>query len=482
MTITKSKQRISDFQSHINSNAQRIRDAGNEAWRLVKTKGEVEIVRQFLVGRGRGTDYLNANLTKALGTGGRVVKFASMFLHQVPKVFGITNHPPATPSKLPAPCELGDLQTLFLYLDRTKNVRQVRSVIFQAKLNPAGGAYVIDHPEQRPLYDTCPRFVYESVLKGEFRDLPGGHLRERALQYLFVDERSAQGDRLVRVRTIPADAGSGAFENYGEHLLRFLNDSTGLDVPPSATTKDTWGRVVWDMINHVADAVSKATPVRKSGLEGLLDHFNHFESHEEFSIDTTNGEPFGNGGGGFGLQLIIVWDPELGDENAWRTERPRASLPQELGKMADEYLKINEPDYNKRVQLKDKLAGEMADFALRNKISPCELAEVALHFKHEGLIVAAAAAHVMKPGYDPSHLLRAAGYATRKHVQFKIIQAFRAAHERINLSHSSRKAYLDVAKGYLNGADAPLKRAIEQLRQDWIKADDEQPKQIRQSH
>ncbi|MDB6027411.1 MAG: hypothetical protein JWM68_3634, partial [Verrucomicrobiales bacterium] len=72
------KQRISDFQSHINSNAQRIRDTGDEAWRLVKAKDEVEIVRQFLVGKEQGTHHLNASLTKALGTGGRVVKFASI--------------------------------------------------------------------------------------------------------------------------------------------------------------------------------------------------------------------------------------------------------------------------------------------------------------------------------------------------------------------------------------------------------------------
>lgn len=475
MTITKSKQRISDFQSHINSSAQSIRAAGNEAWRLVKAKGEVEIVRQFLVGKGRGTDYLNANLTKALGTGGRVVKFASIFLHQVPKVFGIKNDSPMSPVKLDLPCELGDLQTLFLYLDRAKNVRQVRSVIFQAKLKPANGTYVIDHTEQRELYDSCPRFEYHTVLKGETRKLPSGHLRERALQYIFVDERSAhQDERLVRVRTIPSDTDQGAFESYGEHLLRFLNDSTGLDVPPSTTTQDNWGRVVWDMINNVADAVSDRTPIRKSGLQGLLDHFNHFEAHETFSIDTTGGEPLREGESGFGLQLIIVWDSELEDSRLGQgnsfQDVPSGFL-EVLLKMADGYLKINESDYKKRVWLKDQAADEMAEIAFRNKILPWQLADVARDLKHEGLIVAAAAAYEKKPGYDYSHLQNVANFAMRKHVRFRVVRAFEAVNKCLKLSKPDRLTILGIFNGYLNTADESLKRAIEQLHRDWSKSE-----------
>jgi hypothetical protein len=329
MTITKARQRISDFQSHINSRVREIRGAGDQAWQGVTAKGEVETVREFLVGRGRGTDYLNRNLASLLGTDGRVVKFASIFLHQMPMVVGIRNRPSGQPARLAKRCELGDLQTLFLYLDRDKNVCQARSVIFQAKRKPDTGNYVINHPQQRELYDKCTGFEYDTVLKGETRELPRGHYRARALQYIFVEERP------VRVRTIPSDADQGAFENFGEHLLRFLNDSTGLDVPPSRTTDDAWGKVVWDMIDHVASVVTNQTPIRKSGLQGLLDHFNHFENRETFSIDATGGKRLREGEGGFGLQLVIVWDSELGEKSLIRTTiKPKIGVKQTLKPVA----------------------------------------------------------------------------------------------------------------------------------------------------
>jgi len=323
MTITQSKQRISDFQSHVNSHAQAIRDAGNQAWQRVTAKGEVEIVREFLAGKEQGTDYLNDSITTLLSSGGRVVKFASIFLHQMPMVFGLRNHLPSAPTKLAKRCELGDLQTVFLYLDRDKNICQIRSVIFQAKLKPHSGSHVINHPQQRELYDECAGFEYNTVLAGQTRRLPDGHLRERALQYIFVNERP------VRVRTIPSNTGQGAFENYGEHFLRFLNDSTGLDVPPTPTTNDAWGQVVWDMITHVANEVTSRGLIRNSGLKGLLDHFNHFENHDTFSIDTTGGKRLRDGEGGFGLQLVIVWDSELGGEQSTRvTVKPDIGVEQ----------------------------------------------------------------------------------------------------------------------------------------------------------
>jgi hypothetical protein len=323
MTITMSKQRISDFQSHANSHVQEIREAGDQAWHRVSVKGEVAIVRDFLIGKGRGTDYLNRNLAHLLGGNGRVVKFASIFLHQMRYVIGLRKADRGKQTKL-SRCELGDLQTLFLYLDQNKSICQARSVIFQAKLKPHTGSHVIDHPQQRELYDTCPSFQYESILKGEKRGLPSDRFRERALQYIFV------GNRPVQVRTIPSDMGQGATENYGEHLLRLLNDSTGLDVPPDQSTDNIWGRIVWDMIEYVAAAVTKRTPTRKSGLDELLKHFNHFENHDKFAI-TVGGRRLGKNKGGFGLQFIIVWDSELGEKPPGKTNiQPKIEVTQTI--------------------------------------------------------------------------------------------------------------------------------------------------------
>lgn len=455
MPITKSKQRISDFQSHINSHAKEIRDVGDEAWQRVTSKGEVEIVREFLGGKGRGTDYLNSNITSLLGNAGRVVKFASIFLHQMPKVFGLRNHPSIPPDKLDSPCELGDLQTLFLYLDRDKNVCQARSVIFQAKLKPKTGKYVIDHPQQRELYDTCTGFEYDTVLKGKTRGLPNGHFRERALQYIFVEERP------VRVRTIPSETGQGAFENYGEHLLRFLNDSTGLDVSPDRNTSEAWGKVVWDMIEHVANEVTSRGLVRNSGLKGVLDHFNHFENHDTFFIDTTGGDRLPEGHGGFGLQLVIVWDSELGGELALLGKE----LPIQLQKLAKKYLDINEPDQKKQYALKEQTSNSMAKLIFQENISPCMVLDNAKDSGHEGLIVAAVSAMIEKPHYDLSSLFAVANDVIDKYVQGKIILALQVAWA----TEKSRWRKSEMAKLvelYSYSADADLLQIIHEFQRE----------------
>ncbi|MDB6028575.1 MAG: hypothetical protein JWM68_4798, partial [Verrucomicrobiales bacterium] len=402
-----------------------------------------------------------------------------IFLHQMPKVRGIKNPPSASPSKLNEPCELGDLQTLFLYLDREKKIRQARSVIFQAKPEALKGSYVIKDPEQRELYDDCLGFEYETVLKGETRRLPDGNLRERGLQYIFVDERTLQGDRSVRVRTIPSAKDHGAFESYGEHLLRFLNDSTGLDVPtksPEPNTSDGWDQIVWDMINHVAKAFSKKTPTRKSeGFQDLLNHFNHFENHETFSIDMTEGKPLHKGEGGFGLQLVIVWDPDLRDENTGVTETPIRKFPQKLLNLAAGYLKINEPDGKKRLELQNRAADEMGQFILHSGLSLCEVANIASQLKNEGLIAGLAAAITEKPGcYDIGPLIALVDIVHLQHVRERVAAAFEAV-LRQNIISAERTNMETTLDAYLKNAAGPLADAI---RISWDKMKQEREEEI----
>lgn len=126
------KQRISDFQEHVNRHQTAIRSAGDEAWENTPSTNEVEIVRQFLSNRDCGTALLNRKLAPLLSRHGWVVKFANVFLHQKPKVEGWKEAGRGTDVKrvsLGKNCELGDLQTIFLYLTADKTVTKLRSVL-----------------------------------------------------------------------------------------------------------------------------------------------------------------------------------------------------------------------------------------------------------------------------------------------------------------------------------------------------------------
>ena len=298
-TRLNSSQRISDFVGHVNRHQEEIRTAGTEAWVRAPTTGEVAIIQKFLSDPQCGSAYLNRELAPVLSQNGWVVKFASVFVHQMPMVVGWTEQGGAR-KKLSGRCELGDLQTLFVYLAADKTVCQIRSVVFQAKLAPATGDYVIENKIQRQLYDECDGFTYETVCSGERRQFPSGTDRARALQYLFVQERP------VQARTIPARASEGAFVEFGEHLLRFLNDATGLEVRTHATKGKDWHHLVWDMIEYVANQVTTAGVTRNEGLRNLLDCFNSFEDHRISYLGPNEARE-----GGFGLQLVIVWDGEL---------------------------------------------------------------------------------------------------------------------------------------------------------------------------
>jgi hypothetical protein len=302
ITFAHSKQRISDFQFQVNEQAVKIREIAQSAWDGVATnKSEPQIVYDFLSKRGVGTDYLNTHLAPLAGSGGRVVKFASVFLHQKPMVLGCATSD-FEGSLSSHKCELGDLQIVFLYLAADKTVCQCRSTIFQAKMEPHTGPFVIAHEHQRRLYDHAFGFKYATILPGQNRRLPKDAARERALQYLFV------GQRPVRSRTIPADAGAGSMVDFGEFMLRLLNDSSGLAVSSSPDHRGAWSQIVWDMLSAVAETVTLKGEVRNSGLAGLLNHFNSFEDKATYFV----GEGTPGDSGGFGMLLVITSDGELG--------------------------------------------------------------------------------------------------------------------------------------------------------------------------
>jgi hypothetical protein len=408
--IQAARQRISDFVEHVNLHQADVRTLGNEAWANTPSTGEVEIIRQFLSRRDCGTAFLNETLTPILSTSGWVVKFASIFLHQMPMVRGwkdLGASRVGTKKLLSQRCELGDLQTLFVYLTADKIVCQMRSVIFQAKLRPESGAHVIDHPFQRALYDECEGFRYETVLSGKDRRLPVGPNRERALQYLFVSEKPA------RARTIPANAGLGAFVDYGEHLLRFLNDATGLEVLPRSDDSMGWSRIVWDMIGEVAQEVTSQAMPRNEGLKAVLDYFNSFESHETFYVG-----PDQAGDGGFGVQLVLAWDSQLDGFGA-----AHAMIPKHLLSLAHEYDTTHIADYRERIRMKDDWVKEMA-WLLKQGVSRTAVADVAKSLKSNGLIAALGELVLEAPeSGDEQLLIDLLPYVSWKHAITRLLSA-----------------------------------------------------------
>jgi hypothetical protein len=408
-TATAIKQRISDFQEHINRNQDRIRDLGTKAWENTSDEDEVEIVRQYLRQKDCGTVFLNENLAKPiLSTSGWTVKFASIFLHQKPKVIGWKKSQVLhQPEKA---CELGDLQTIFVYVDANRVVQKIRSVIFQAKLKPTKGDYVIEDQFQRRLYDDCDGFRYQSIANGASRDLPRGSNRDRALQYLFVAEKP------VRTRTIPSNEPGGAMMRFGEHLVRFLNDSTGLEILPEDKTGTGWNRIFDDIVEEVAREVTSYNMRRNEGLDALLGLFNNFADSDAYYLEVgPESDP------GFGIQFVIVSDDETsGEVLSYERQKP----VDQLVSFAHAYHHSRLNDFEYRVKQKDRLAERMAEIIQENRISREVCAKLASEPRMEG-IVAALAIVIRKspePG-DADLVMRLLESTSMKHPQWNLLCA-----------------------------------------------------------
>lgn len=304
MTQTQITERITQFERVVKAKAKEISEIGNAAWKPIKETTETPTIRAFLTKKGAGVDYLNRNLASLLSRNGRVVKFAGLFLHGTPMVRGWTKNEAGKKKPISGSCELADLMTVFLYVDRSKTIKRMRCVMFQAKMQQSKGAHVVDDPEQRKLYDECEGFDYINATvstKGDSRTFPRGARRKKALQFMFVEPRP------VETRTIPSDKGKGRTLGYGDHLVNFLNGETGLK---SDTKKNAWGKIVWELMEKMASQVYSDNMIKGPGIQDVLNHFNSFENHDVWCINE------GQTGDGLGVQLVIVWDGDIPEAQA----------------------------------------------------------------------------------------------------------------------------------------------------------------------
>ncbi len=87
-------------------------------------QSEPYIIQQYL---NEGTKYLNEHIAQQLSTWGFVVKFGGVFVHQNPIINRLSE------CKGNKRCELGDLLTVFLFVDKNKNLLFQSAFISQAK-------------------------------------------------------------------------------------------------------------------------------------------------------------------------------------------------------------------------------------------------------------------------------------------------------------------------------------------------------------
>src|SRR5690554_5323779 len=82
------------------------------------TKTEPHIIKDYLLTAGKGVDYLNQHISKKITEETQYeMKFASVFCHKKPTI-SRTNTSINKCQGSTAGCELGDLMTIFLLLDR----------------------------------------------------------------------------------------------------------------------------------------------------------------------------------------------------------------------------------------------------------------------------------------------------------------------------------------------------------------------------
>jgi hypothetical protein len=313
MTKTQITQRVAQFERVVMANAKEIAEIGNVSWDPIKETAETPTIRAFLTNKGAGLDYLNRNLAPLLSKNGRVVKFAGLFLHGTPMVRGWTKNKVGGKKPISGDCELADLMTVFLYVDKSKTIKRMRCVMFQAKMTASKGAHVVDDVKQRQLYDDCDGFDYCNstvAKKGDSRTLPKGGSRKKALQFMFVEPRP------VETRTIPSTQAKGETLGYGDHLVRFLNGKTGL---ASGKRSDSWTQLTTELMEKTAEKLCSDGQIRGPGITDLLGHFNSFEDHLTWCVDDGEGK-------GLGVQLVIVWDGEMGDETLQVHTKPKAPV------------------------------------------------------------------------------------------------------------------------------------------------------------
>ncbi|MGO4708930.1 hypothetical protein AB4Y90_07360 [Chryseobacterium sp. 2TAF14] len=262
---------------------------------------EPEIIKKFLLDKGVGVDYLNQNLSPILSNSSYEVKFASVFVHQKPR---ITRHTKAINlcSGSTPKCEIGDLLVVFCLLDKNKIPLFRSAVISQAKKES-----IIDSQSQKCLYDSdinflMPKRVYEKSINPTperfFPDYAQG--RSKALHYLILDQHPT-------LKQVPWD--SNLQYSWDHFINRILLGDLGLPFENATISDAGWNCIIHDLLN-VGQGIIPSSISRGSEFFNIINSFNHFNEYEHYSIEIDDGAV------GLPTLYIIVRDKEFEKKNS----------------------------------------------------------------------------------------------------------------------------------------------------------------------
>lgn len=262
-------------------------------------KTEPQIIKSYLLDKGVGVDYLNRNLSPILSHSSYHVKFASVFIHQKPRITRDATSINLCTGDTPA-CELGDLMVVFCLLDKNKAPIFKSSVISQAKKDR-----ILTSQSQQCLYDSdisfsMPARVYSnSIINSPQRILPDyAQGRSKALHYLILDTHPT-------LRQVPWN--SNLEYSWAHFLNRIIIGDLGLPFDSATSATPDWNCIIHDLLN-IGNGVIPSGISRGNALSELVNVFNSFEEYDKYSIEIEDQQ-------GVSILFIIVRDTEFVQEN-----------------------------------------------------------------------------------------------------------------------------------------------------------------------
>jgi hypothetical protein len=274
---------ISDYIKMISKYSSLIISEANNSWKGIDfSKTEPQIIKDYLLSAGKGVDYLNYKISSVIRSQPRYeVKFASVYCHQKPIIVRTNNSITKCLGSTPS-CELGDLMTIFVLLDKNKKIVHSTAKIMQAKKKD-----ILDSESQKCLYESDLDFempqniVNESTNPDKLRTLPNFNSnRNNALSYLILNNGFPLN------KEIPSS--SNLTYSWSHHLNLMMEFKTGLSfVTPTKKVDNGWNCIINDLINIGAEKIKGSTK-RGSGLEHFINAFNYFFFFPEYKLENEN--------------------------------------------------------------------------------------------------------------------------------------------------------------------------------------------------
>lgn len=291
--------RYKNFERLCVSKSREILHHTNKSWSGIDlSKTEPEIVHEYLSSPTRGVNYLNQQIAAPLSTAGYEVKFASVFVHQKPRINRCSSCPPSEKS-----CELGDLLVIFSFLNASKTPLLNRAFLIQAKKD-----FKLDNKCQKAIYDEEVDFDFPNNLvsssqcckTSQRRYLPEQtNKRWQALKYLvFSDPGQATFIFTPWDNNISAD--------WSIPILGLLTGFDGLRFSNRPYKGQGWSAIIWDLVTVTAKAITKGKK-RGNYVKNLADEFNDFGNYHQYFRDSDEGP-------GIPTLLVFIRDRELFDK------------------------------------------------------------------------------------------------------------------------------------------------------------------------